>query len=304
MSCRTASSVTDTESPPAGTSLASILGIKGGLRIRHHPISQTKAHAILRRVELSEDSSDDGQENNLVHFRLFTHKNLNLKPGKEILLTVASVDGRFKDQNVIFEGNFRGSDEDSDHEGTTLVEEESPVIEEEEESPPEPVMPPKMRRQWNKKLEEVSPAACEWTFFFPFLFFHRLPLVSQVKIPIVYSSVGVQAQPVYTSSCVQASTVQSSVSVQVQPSQSFASVQTCSSYVSSAVQADPPPPPSYASLDVQTDPILPSIDLATIRENEPVMEVRVLSMLTMARLTLFTAELRRVTFHPYSSALA
>ncbi|KAJ7802850.1 hypothetical protein B0H14DRAFT_2270857, partial [Mycena olivaceomarginata] len=61
-------------------SLASILGIKGGLRIRHHPISQTKAHAILRRVELSEDSSDDGQENNLVHFRLFTHKNLNLKP--------------------------------------------------------------------------------------------------------------------------------------------------------------------------------------------------------------------------------
>ncbi|KAJ7349012.1 hypothetical protein DFH08DRAFT_133541 [Mycena albidolilacea] len=207
MSCRTASSVTDTESPPTGTSLASILGIKGGLRIRHHPISQTKAHAILRRVELSEDSSDDGQENSVVHFRLFTHKNLNLKPGKEILLTVASVDGRFKDQNVIFEGNFRGSDEDSDHEGTTLVEEESPVIEEEEEILPEPIMPPKMRRQWNKKLEEVSPAA--------------------FKIPIVYSSVGVQAQPVYTSSYVQASAVQSSVSVQCCTGGSSTSPELC-----------------------------------------------------------------------------
>lgn len=153
------SSTTDTESLSADTSVASILGIKGGLRIRHHTASQ-KAHVILRRVEASEDSSDDGKENDVVCFRLFANKQINLKPGKELLLTIASVDGRFKDQIVLFEGHLRGSDGDSDHEGTTQVEEEPQVIEEEEEIP-QAAMPPKMRRQWTRRVEEVSPVVCE-----------------------------------------------------------------------------------------------------------------------------------------------
>ncbi|KAJ7771542.1 hypothetical protein B0H16DRAFT_187461 [Mycena metata] len=58
--------------------------------------------------------------------------------------------------------------------------------------------------------------------------------------------------------------MQNSVSVQVQPSRSVASVQTRTSHISCAVQADPSPPPSYASSDVQTDPILPVLDLTGI----------------------------------------
>ncbi|KAJ6500644.1 hypothetical protein C8R45DRAFT_76225 [Mycena sanguinolenta] len=232
------SSITDTESLSTGVSVSSILGIKGGLRIRRHTINQ-KAHVVLRRDESSDDSSDDGQESDIVVFRLFAVKAINVKPGKELLLTVASEDGRFgKGQNVIFEGNLRKSDEDSDsdHEGTTQVEEEPQVIEEEEEEIiPESAMPPKMRRQWTKRVEEVRPVV--------------------FKIPVAHSSVGVQAQPNYTSSSVQAIIMQNSISVQVQPSQGIASVQTTSCCASSAVQTDPPPPiPSYASMDVQTDP--------------------------------------------------
>lgn len=159
------SSITDTESLSPNASVASILGIKGGLRLRHHTVSQ-KAHAILRRVEASEDSSDDGKGNPVVYFRLFAHKPINVKPGKELLLTIASADGRFKDRVVLFEGNLRGSDEDSDHEGTTQVEEEPQVIEEEEEIIPQAAMPPKMRRQWTRRVEEVSPVVCESSFSF------------------------------------------------------------------------------------------------------------------------------------------
>ncbi|KAJ7778647.1 hypothetical protein DFH07DRAFT_685651, partial [Mycena maculata] len=60
-------------------SLASVLGIKGRLRVRHHTASQ-KAHVILRRVEASEDSSDDGEETDTVVFKLFSNKQINLKP--------------------------------------------------------------------------------------------------------------------------------------------------------------------------------------------------------------------------------
>ncbi|KAJ7243435.1 hypothetical protein B0H12DRAFT_1131088 [Mycena haematopus] len=259
------SSIMNSESP--GASVASILGIKGGLRIRPHTIHQ-KAHAVLRRVELSEESSDDGRENNIVVFKLFAAKPINLKPGKELLLTVASVDGRFKDQNVIFEGNFGGFDEDS--EGTTQAEEEPQVIEEEEEEIiPEAVMPPKMRRQWTKRVEEVSQVV--------------------YKVPVAHLSVGVQVQPIYTSSSVQAISVQNSVSVQVQPSQGIASVQTSSSYASSAIQTDPPPPPipSYNSMDVQTDPIS-SIELSGLAHIQP---------------TPCTANLAEATCRGYSSSI-
>ncbi|KAJ6546904.1 hypothetical protein B0H19DRAFT_1162953 [Mycena capillaripes] len=223
------SSTTDTESLSSHISVASILGIKGGLRIRHHTTSQ-KAHVVLRRVEGSENSSDDGKENDVVYFRLFANKNINLKAGKELLLTIASGDGRLKDQVVMFEGNVRGSEEDSDHEGTTQVEEEPQVIEEEEEIIPHAAMPPKMRRQWNKKVEEVSPVV--------------------FKMPVAYTSVGVQAQPVYASSSVQATASRNSVSIQVSP----------------------PPLPSYSSLDVQTDPILLSVESINAHPTFPSQE--------------------------------
>ncbi|KAJ7494505.1 hypothetical protein B0H11DRAFT_939618 [Mycena galericulata] len=234
------SSITDTESLSSNSSVASILGIKGGLRIRHHTASQ-KAHVILRRVEASGDSSEDGQDTDAVCFRLFAHKPINLKPGKELLLTIASVDGRFKEgQLVMFEGDLRGKDDDSDHEGTTQVGEEPQVIEEEEEMIPQAAMPPKMRRQWTRRVEEVSPVV--------------------FKPPVAHASVGVQTQPISVSSLVQTSCDKKSVSIQVKPVQSFASVQTCPSYTSSAVQADPPPLPTYNSLDIQTEPILSSFE--------------------------------------------
>ncbi|KAJ7090395.1 hypothetical protein B0H15DRAFT_838468 [Mycena belliarum] len=226
------SSITVTDSLSPNVSVSSALGIKGGLRIRPHTINQ-KAHAILRRAEASGDSTDDEDESDVVCFRLFAHKHINLKPGKELLLTVATVDGRFKERILMFEGNLKGFDETSDPEGTTQVEEEPQVIEEEEDMIPQAAIPPKMRRQWTRKLEEVSPVI--------------------LRTPVARASAGVQAQPIYVSSAVQACSEHSSLSIQLQPS-----------YTSSAVQADPLPLPSYASLDIQTDPIIPSSDLASV----------------------------------------
>ncbi|KAJ7184411.1 hypothetical protein C8R46DRAFT_459884 [Mycena filopes] len=150
------SSITNTD---LDTSLSSLLGINGPLRVRpHNDTTIQKAHAILRRVESSADPSEDSS---VVLFRVFAHKNISLKPGKEVLLTIA-VDGQFKNQVVMLEGSLKGTDEDSDHDGTTQVEEEPQVIEEEEKIvQPEPVVPPKMRRQWIRKPKEVSPAAGE-----------------------------------------------------------------------------------------------------------------------------------------------
>ncbi|KAJ6497154.1 hypothetical protein C8R47DRAFT_334718 [Mycena vitilis] len=240
------SSTTDTESLSTGVSLASLLGIRDGLRIRHHSASQ-KAHVVLRRVE----SSEVGQNNDVVYFKLFANKQISLKAGKELLLTIASVDGQFKDQPVMLEGDIKGLDDDSDHEGTTQVEEEPQVIEEEEETIPQAAMPPKMRRQWTKKVEEVSPF--------------------EFRVPVAHTSVGVQAQPiVYTSCSVQATASHNSVSTQVQPSRRIEGVQTVSSHTASlAVQTDPPPLPSYTSLDIQTDPILPSVESTSIGRTIP-----------------------------------
>lgn len=154
-----ASSNADNGSFPVSSTVASILGIKGPLRFRPHKSSQ-KAHVILRRVELSDDSSDDGEVDNVVCFSLFAHKRIEVKPGKELLLTVASSDERFKDRALMFEANPSSSAETSDAEED--VEEDTHVAEEEPAyEPPIPiVVPPKMRRAaWTKK--EVSPVARE-----------------------------------------------------------------------------------------------------------------------------------------------
>ncbi|KAF7359195.1 WD40 repeat-like protein [Mycena sanguinolenta] len=292
------SSITDTESM-TGVSVASILGIKGGLRIRRHTINQ-KAHVVLRRAEPSDDSSDDGQENDIVVFRLFAVKPINVKPGKELLLTIASEDDRFKGQgqNVVFEGTLRGAEEDSDHEGTTQVEEEPQVIEEEEEEIiPESVMPPKMRRQWTKRVEEVRPVV--------------------FKIPVAHSSVGVQAQPTLyfilgSGDCLAELHLRSCAAIprrrissdilflcfQCRPDRSpppipsYASmdVQTNPICASSTVQTDPPPPvPSYARMDVQVDPMLPPVALASVPQTvNRDLEVKVASLSTLAELTINT----------------
>ncbi|KAI0309479.1 hypothetical protein OF83DRAFT_1037088, partial [Amylostereum chailletii] len=59
---------------------ASILGIKGDLRVRAHGSTQ-KAHLILRRVEF-DDSEDEDEEKdpNVVLFSLFAQKRIEVKP--------------------------------------------------------------------------------------------------------------------------------------------------------------------------------------------------------------------------------
>ncbi|KAF7305197.1 hypothetical protein MKEN_01234900 [Mycena kentingensis (nom. inval.)] len=133
-------------------SLSSLLGLRDGLRLRHDDTPQ-RAHLVLRRVVDSDDSSDDGDNPAaVVSFRLFAAKNLNLKMGRELLVTVETEDDVWKDRLVMFEGTLDASEDGSDQEGTTQVEEEPLVLEEEEEEIPHASMPPKFRRrEWVKK---------------------------------------------------------------------------------------------------------------------------------------------------------
>jgi hypothetical protein len=157
------SSITECDAESSGPILTSVLGIKGPLRYRPHHYTQ-RAHVILRRVEFSDDSSDEGEDNGIVYFSLFAHKRIDVKPGKEILLTVA--DGKLKDKPILLQG-VRADFEDSKEEG-----EDSEVVDVPKEEPappvpaPTPVVPPKMRRAWTKKNEEVSPNIREFIDFF------------------------------------------------------------------------------------------------------------------------------------------
>jgi hypothetical protein len=127
---------------------ASVLGVKGPLRFRLHHSSQ-KAHVVLRRVEISDDSSNDKP---LVHFSLFAQKRIEVKPGKEILVTLASVDGRFKDRAILFEGDAADFEESSDDEGVA----KTPKKDSSTGFPEVRVIPPRMRRTWSNRFE-VSP---------------------------------------------------------------------------------------------------------------------------------------------------
>jgi hypothetical protein len=135
---------------------ASILGIKGSLRLRLHGSSQ-KAHVVLRRVELEDDSSDDGESKPVVYFSLFAQKRIEVKPGKEILVALGSADGRFKDRAVMFEGDLRGANDSSDDEETVKM----PTKEDPKNVPTGHAIPPKMRRTWTKKLGEESTVTCK-----------------------------------------------------------------------------------------------------------------------------------------------
>ncbi|KAJ7063593.1 hypothetical protein C8F01DRAFT_84045 [Mycena amicta] len=202
--------------------LSSLLGIKDSLRLRRDSTHQ-RPHVILRRVYESDDSSDDGDDRPgpgaIIHFKLYTHKHLNLKPGRELLLTVESLDDTSEDQLFMFEGTLDASDEESDREDTTQVEEEPLQMDEEDEDAlPHAVMPPKMRRrEWVKKGEVSSAAELH------------------AKRPVAHASVGVQTTtPTYSSTPVQTRPFQNSVAVQATPSMLSAATQAVSSLVSTS----------------------------------------------------------------------
>ena len=134
-------------------SVLSVLGIKGALRFRRHGASQ-KAHVVLRRVEISEDAPYPPGRGPVAYFSLFAQKRIEVKPGKEILLSVASEDGSFTDQAVIFEGDLSVvPDSNSDEEEE--VEKQIAHDDTFSDLPVPHVIPPKMRRTWTKH-EQVS----------------------------------------------------------------------------------------------------------------------------------------------------
>lgn len=148
-------SSSDSDGLPSESTLASALGIKGPLRFRPHGSSQ-KAHVILRRVELSGDSSDDEENKSTVYFSLFAQKKIDVKPGKEILLAVT--EGKYKDQAVIFEGDLPAAEMDVDMDENSQME----TLKGSSTPPKRDILPPKMRRTWGRKVpEQVSPMNSE-----------------------------------------------------------------------------------------------------------------------------------------------
>jgi hypothetical protein len=145
----TDSSSIDNELGSLAPTAASILGIKGPLRFRPHGSSQ-KAHVVLRRVDPESDSEGEGETKGTVQFSLFAYKRIEVKPGKEILLTVA--DGPFKDRAIIFEGDELEASSLSDVEEETQVAEDDDAV-----VPPEQSIPLKMRKPWAKRLEVSAP---------------------------------------------------------------------------------------------------------------------------------------------------
>ncbi|KAG2360440.1 hypothetical protein BDR07DRAFT_1412417 [Suillus spraguei] len=181
-------STSDSVGPVSSPTVSSVLGIKGSLRFRRHGASQ-KAHVVLRRVELPEESGNDIGKKPVAYFSLFAQKRIEVKPGKEILLAVASEDGSFTDQAVIFEGDLFGSDTQTEAEQETQDDVEHVEV---------PFVPPKMRRTWNKAYEQVSviPDSA-----------HR-PAPPPERV-----SVGIQAQPSWAVSSVQAVPITSPVQI-------------------------------------------------------------------------------------------
>jgi hypothetical protein len=164
----TDSSSIDNDLGSLAPTAASVLGIKGSLRFRTHGSSQ-KAHVVLRRVDPESDSEGEGEIKGVIQFSLFAYKRIEVKPGKEILLTVA--DGPFKDRAIIFEGD--------ELEGSSLsdVEEETQVAEDDDTLvPPEQSLPLKMRKPWAKRHEASVPVG---TYDVPLSDFYRTHLIAQ-----------------------------------------------------------------------------------------------------------------------------
>ena len=183
----TDSSSIDNELVALAPTAASVLGIKGPLRFRPHGSSQ-KAHVILRRVDPESDSEGEGETKSAVQFSLFAYKRIEVKPGKEILLTVA--DGPFQDRAIIFEGHDLEASSLSDAEEETQVEEEEDAV-----VPPEQSLPLKMRKPWAKRLEASVPLGTYDVSLSPFLR-HSLGCKAHVSHPTTsHHSIGVQTDP-------------------------------------------------------------------------------------------------------------
>lgn len=97
---------------------------------------------MLRQVALAEDSEETGDAK-MIYFSLFAQKRIEVKPGKEILLAVATPDGKFLDTPVIFTGRLSGEDADvnTSYESTELH----------SASTGPRTLPPKMRKTWSKR---------------------------------------------------------------------------------------------------------------------------------------------------------
>ena len=134
--------------------VASVLGIKGQLRFHPHGSTQ-KAHVVLRQVELSEESDDEG-DSSIIYFSLFAQKRIEVKPGKEILLAVATPDGKFLEAPVVFAGKVSGEDApaqdtSSQHPSTNVPVNVRP-----------PVIPPKLRKPWHAASPIELSTSSEW----------------------------------------------------------------------------------------------------------------------------------------------
>lgn len=163
------SSGSDDEGPTLTALASSILGVHGSLRLKPHGSTQ-KPHLILRRVVSSDDSSDDEEDSSVVRFSLFAQKRIDVKPGKEILLCVATEDGAFKDIPLVFEASAIpeiSHEEPGKKQDAMEVDKTDEKEDDEEEdplaSPVRQTMPPKMRRTWQKKVEEPKPVSGERT---------------------------------------------------------------------------------------------------------------------------------------------
>lgn len=140
----------DSEGTAVSLTVASVLGTRGPLRFRAHGSGQ-KAHVMLRRVEVSDDSTDDGNPSTVIYFSLFAQKRIEVKPGKEILLCLPAANGKFGDQAVVFEGDLPGPGESAEDNGYSAMD----VGMEHVVPPIRDILPPKMRRTWTKKVPDA-----------------------------------------------------------------------------------------------------------------------------------------------------
>lgn len=247
--------------------VASILGIKGPLRFRTHGATQ-KAHVVLRQVDLSEESEDEGDGKHMVYFSLFAQKRIEVKPGKEILLAVATPDGRLIDTPVMFAGEMLGKDSKTSEEPLKKVSSKPPT------PPATPIsLPPRLRKTWSK-VNETSPARAYKAAHLRNLSLTSLPHSSaSTSQPIrTHESVGVQCDLTYSSLSVQTSTEpevdRMSCSVQTEMGEKVTPIVDSSLAAHTPMQLDEPPqvttedgPPSPAPGSPISEPYSPTLSV-------------------------------------------
>jgi hypothetical protein len=263
----------DTSIPAKLPTAASLLGLKGQLRIRPHGSSQ-KAHVVLRPIESDDDSGDEGKDKNTLFFSLFAQKRIECKPGKEILVTMDT--GPFKDRAIVFGGDMGEDDEEPEEEEREEKKKKRKKIEEQEE-PIRSVMPPRMRKQWGRSetVPDARKSSCSYSVSQSHLRRFVAPLPPPPK---QYQSVTVQTEPSTSTIGVSTTPLATARSVSVQTTPGLHPV---------ALSTEPPkalsPPPTYTTTSfpklfelsspaktalAPSEPILKSIDDAAANEAE------------------------------------